>query len=175
MNKGRQVCKKYGIELVQRDLEIDEVQSEDIEYVARKKVEAAFSLLREPVVISDDAWVIHGLNGFPGTYAKSVNTWFTPADYIRLTKDLADRRVTLVQTLVYQDEHGQHFFKRETVGALLKEPSGQNGATIQKIVSMESDSSASISDVMGGGTHYSGEDTLRVWHNFASWLTGEQK
>lgn len=168
---GTSVCKDYDIELLQSNLDIDEVQSEDAEYVARRKAEAAYQLVKNSVVISDDAWNIPGLNGFPGTYAKSVNTWFAPEDYIRLTKDLDDRRILLVQTLVYQDHDIQQLFTRSTEGVLLREPRGDVGVPIQKVVSFEPDATTSISEKIGTNGHYAGEDTLKVWHDFATWYT----
>lgn len=168
---GGSVCAEYGIRLTKHDAEIDEVQSEDTDYVAQKKAEAAFVAINKPVVISDDAWIIPALNGFPGTYAKSVNTWFSPADYIRLTKDLDDRRITLRQTLVYRDDTDQKLFSYETTGKLLTEARGKNGVSLQKVISFEPDG-RSISEMIGDDTHDRNASTLKVWHEFASWYTG---
>lgn len=168
-NIGYSVCSDNNISLLQETRDIDEIQSEDTEYVARCKAEAAFALFKKPVIISDDAWSISGLNGFPGTYAKSINEWLKPDDMIRLTKELTDRKASLIQTLVYQDSAIQKIFSRETVGTLLKEPRGENGATIQKIISFELDGVTSISEMIGNKTHYSGESTLLVWHDFVTW------
>lgn len=173
--KGQSVCHEYGITIVQEPLDIDEVQSEDTEYVARRKAEAAYQLLKQPVVISDDAWGITGLNGFPGTYAKSVNTWFSTDDYIRLTRDLENKEVILIQTLVYQDHDEQLLFVRKTKGIILSEARGQVGAPIQKIVSFEPDQKTSISEKIGDNSHYSGAETLLVWHDFAKWYSKKEK
>lgn len=167
---GQAVCQEYSLKLIKQDLDIDEVQSENPEYVARRKAEAVFSLVKDSVVISDDAWCIFGLNGFPGTYAKSVNTWFSADDYIRLTKDLIDRRIVIMQSLVYQNEHTQKLFTNKTTGTLLPEPRGKAGDTIQKVVSLEPDGQTSISEKIGSDSHYSGESTLQVWHDFAKWF-----
>lgn len=167
---GQITCKKYDIKLIQSSLNIDEIQSHDVEYVARCKAETAFALLKQPVVISDDAWDIPGLNGFPGTYAKDINDWFTADDWLRLTRDLENREASILQTIVYQDERTQQFFIRRTTGILLKKSRGTNGRSIQKIVSLESDQRTSISEVIGDGVHYSGEGTLRVWHDFSQWF-----
>jgi non-canonical purine NTP pyrophosphatase (RdgB/HAM1 family) len=167
---GQHACSEYDITLIKNELDIDEVQSEDIEYVARRKAEVAFSLVKQPVIISDDAWHIFALNGFPGTYAKSVNTWFSGDDYLRLTRDLEDRRIALVQSLVYQDEHAQQFFKKETIGTLLTESKGTAGVALQKIVSFEKDGK-SISEMMGDKAYYAGAEALKVWHKFAKWYT----
>lgn len=172
---GQTTCQKYDIELIQSVLDIDEIQSDNIEYVARRKAEAAFAMLKKPIVTSDDAWEIPGLNGFPGTYVKYINDWFTADDWIRLTRDLENREATIVQTIVYQDEHTQKFFIRRTTGVLLKEPRGNTGRSIQQVVSFEPDKKTSISEIIGSGTYYSGEGTLRVWHDLAQWLTNGQK
>lgn len=172
---GQKVCEKYGISLIQSDLDIDEVQSRDIEYVAERKAEVAFAMLEQPVIISDDAWHISGLKGFPGTYAKDVNDWFTPDDYIRLTKDLEDREASIIQTIVYKDENTQKLFICTSTGVLLKEPRGTAGRSIQKVISLEDDKTTSVSEVIGSGTYYSGESTLRVWHDFAKWYKGYTK
>jgi len=167
--KGKAVCHEYGIELIQRKLDIDEVQSEDTDYVARRKAEAAYEIVKAPVIISDDAWGFHGLNGFPGTYAKSVNTWLTADDYIRLMEGVSNRKVSFVQTLVFEDETGQKLFKNESIGTTLEVPRGDSGVSIQAVVSLEPDGKASIAEMINGGSHYDGPAAISVWHEFAKW------
>lgn len=173
---GDTVCKEYDFTLVQNTQEVDEVQSEDTLYVAKRKAEAAFALIKAPVIISDDAWEIEGLNGFPGTYAKSVNTWFNADDYIRLTRDLENRTVFLVQTLVYQDEQVSKVFSHTTKGTLLLKPQGTATptATIMEVVSLRDDG-MSIAEELETGATYSGESTLRVWREFAQWYTEQSR
>ena len=169
---GATVCKEYNIALIQNTHDIDEVQSEDVLHVAKRKAEAAFAFTKQPVIISDDAWEIEGLNGFPGTYAKSVNTWFNADDYIRLTKDLENRTVNLIQTLVYQDANTSKVFTCKTTGILLAEARGtaKPTATIMEVVCLNKTSGLSIAEELETGTHYSAERTLKVWHEFATWF-----
>lgn len=155
--------------MVQLKLDIDEVQSEDPDYVATKKAEAAFAAAGEPVIISDDAWQMLGLGGFPGTYAKSANSWLKPEDYTRLMDGINDRRANFIQTLVYQDETGQKLFKHESGGTVLSEPRGDSGVSIQAVISLEPDGQTSIAEVIGDGSHYDGPAALEVWHDFAKW------
>lgn len=170
-SKAVSICSEYAINVIRGTQDIDEVQSEDTEYVARRKAEAAFAHYKQPVVISDDAWEIPGLNGFPGTYAKSINEWLTADDLIRLTHRLQDRRIFFIQTLVYYDGDAQQVFSRKTEGVLLPEPRGKVGVAIQKTVSLEPDRTTSVAEMMEGKTHYTRENTLRVWHDFAKWYT----
>jgi non-canonical purine NTP pyrophosphatase (RdgB/HAM1 family) len=169
---GKTVCTPYDIEMFQKDLQIDEVQSENSEYVAKKKAEAAFSVAQKPLIISDDSWAFLGLNGFPGTYAKSVNTWLSPDDYLRLMEGVPDRRVLFTQLLVYQDKHGQKLFKKETGGAVLREARGKSGGSTQKITSFED--GMTISEHLDSGNYFSGADTLEVWHAFAEWFSKKE-
>lgn len=171
LRMGQSVCERYNIELIQQKLVIDEIQSEDCEYVARRKAEAAYELLGQPVLVSDDAWNIYGLNGFPGTYAKSINTWFTADDYLRLTRDLDDRRASVIQILVYQDAQTQRVFSHETMGTILKEISDTPGQPNEQVISFDPEGKLSISDMLADGRSHSTEDTVRVWYDFAEWLS----
>lgn len=168
---GQTVCNEYTISLLQKDLEIDEVQSEDPVYVAKKKAKTAYDLIKQPVIISDDSWAFLGLNGFPGTYAKSINHWLSASDLIRLMDGVTDRRLLLTQMLVYQDSNVQKLFQRETVGVTLYEPRGNSGASTQKVVSFEPDGKTSIAERLDDGSYFSGSDTLQVWHDFAQWFS----
>lgn len=172
---GQTICNEYDISLKQKNLEIDEVQSEDALYVAQKKAEAAYSIAQQPIVISGDSWAFLGLNGFPGTYAKSVNHWLNPEDLLRLMDGITDRRLLFTQILVYQDESQQRLFKKETLGTTLHEARGKSGATTQKIVSFEKDGKTSIAERLDNGNYFSGSDTLQVWHDFAKWYSTKEK
>jgi XTP/dITP diphosphohydrolase len=175
---GDSVCKKLGIKLIQQDsVDLDEVQSEDPHYVAVRKAKDAFKALGRPLLVSDDSWQIHGLKGFPGVYAKSVNEWFTPEDFIRLTRDLGNRTVSLVQKLVYKDEHQLKAFTHEVQGVLLKEAQGHNGSTIQKVVSFEKDDSLlSVSEALQDekSDSFQRSETLIVWQEFADWFASQK-
>lgn len=167
-SKGSQICAEHNITLVQKELNIDEVQSEDPKYVAHKKAEAAYKELEQPVLITDDSWEIHGLNGFPGNYAKSINTWLNADDLIRLTRDLKNRAATFRQVVVYQDDVQQKLFVKETAGVVLKEARGTAGFPTQQIISLEPDGKKSISEMIIGG-HYTGTEASQAWHDFVSW------
>jgi XTP/dITP diphosphohydrolase len=175
MRMGQTVCDEYGISLLQKDLDIDEVQSENSEYVAIKKAEAAFNILKQPVVISDDSWAFLGLNGFPGTYAKSVNHWLSADDLIRLMDGVADRRLLFTQMLAYKDSGEIKIFKRETIGTALYQPRGNSGAPTQKVVSFAPDKKTSIAEMLDSGSYFSGDETLQVWHDFAKWFKEKEE
>lgn len=60
------ICKKYGLTIERLSMDIPEIQAHDGETVARDKALRVFEEMQKPIIISDDSWIIPGLNGFPG-------------------------------------------------------------------------------------------------------------
>ncbi|TAK94100.1 hypothetical protein EPO05_06725 [Patescibacteria group bacterium] len=164
------VCTEYAIKLEQNTLEIDEIQGEDPEKIVTDKVNKAYDLLKKPVIVSDDTWVIPGLNGFPGSYMKSMNHWFQPQDFINLTLSLTDRRIFLVGYLAYKDEKLTKLFYQKREGILLEEPRGKHEPASHKVISMVGDNGLSIAEVYDKGLARSERDVAKIWHEFAEWF-----
>ena len=76
-NHAKESLAKFGVDLEQKDLDIDEIQSDSISKIAEDKAKKAFAILQEPLVVSDSGWEIPALNNFPGPYMKYVNHWFS--------------------------------------------------------------------------------------------------
>lgn len=163
------VLESIGLKLIKKPLEIDEIQSEDIEYIARDKAQKAFAVLQKPLLVNDDSWSIHGLNGFPGPYMKSVTHWFSAQDFINLTAPLEDRRVTLHQIAVYQDESGQKLFKKAIAGVLLDKATDFPGPSWANVVSLTKDG-RSLAEVRDTTPEQLASENDTVWHDIASWL-----
>lgn len=157
-----------GIKLIQANHEIDEIQGEDTEHIARDKAQKAFAIVKAPLIINDDSWSIPGLNGFPGPYMKSINQWFTPADFLRLTKDLKDRRIILTQIVIYQDEVEQKVFTKTTNGTLRKDISPYDDAPSARIKSVTADGRA-LAEVRATSPEQLVADQT-IWHEVAEWL-----
>jgi XTP/dITP diphosphohydrolase len=168
-HNGQIACEKYGIHLKQAVPPIDEIQDENPENIALDKAKKSFATLGRPVIISDDSWDIPGLNGFPGAYMKSMNEWFTPQDFINLTKSLTDRRIFLHPRLVYIDDKTVKLFSSTFEGYLLKEPRGEYGPPSQKVISLHGDNDLSISEVHDKGLHKDGRDVHKMWDEFCKW------
>ncbi len=166
---AQQVCKKHGIEIVQRNLDIPEIQDENPEKVAMDKAMKAFLMAKEPVVISDDSWAFLGLNGFPGVYMHSMNEWFTSEDFLRLVLPLKDRRVIFTQYLVYDNGKEQKVFTHQSKATLLKEIRGSSKHPSLTITSMESDNGKSIAEVIKQRSNNSDHEAAIIWNEFAQW------
>jgi XTP/dITP diphosphohydrolase len=163
------VSAEYGVNLSQASPDIDEVQSEDSEYIARMKAEAAYQLLKHPVIISDDSWEIPGLNGFPGPYMKSMNHWLSADDFLRLTSPLTDRRVFLIKLLVYKDVSIEKVVSHTVEGTILTEARGNSDSPWTKVVTMPGDNGKTIAEVYEAKLQLSQRKSAQVWHDFFAW------
>lgn len=170
---AQQVFVARDIELIQDKTDIIEIQSEDAELVARAKARCAYEALKKPVIVSDDSWSFHGLNGFPGVYMHSMNKWLKDEDFLNLTLPLADRRVTLTQYVVFDDGEIQQVFKSETHGTLLKEIRGRGEYPSHGLVALDDDGGLSISEVFATNKDRSGRQASKIWHAAADWISAK--
>src|SRR3972149_1427183 len=74
-NKGKveEISEMLKIPLEFAKLELDEIQSMDLEYVARKKAEEAFKILKKPVIVDDVGVYFKAWNKFPGPFVKYIH------------------------------------------------------------------------------------------------------
>ncbi len=164
----RAVCEPLGIEIEQVELDITEIQSEDGAIIALDKAKRAFGQIKRPVVVTDDSWIIPGLRGFPGPYMKYINHWFTPEDFLRLTKDLDDRRIFLKQVIAYYDSNQHKTFDVEIEGRLLTEIRGGSHFPHFAITTFDKNgrSAAELNDA--------GQSAIAhlptAWHDLCDWL-----
>lgn len=100
-----QVAKKSlegsGFRLVQKKLDIPEIQSELVEEVAAFSGRWAADTLKKPVAVSDGGCYIESLNGFPGPFIKYINKWLSANDMLNLMKGKKNRRVFWRDCLAY--------------------------------------------------------------------------
>ncbi len=71
-NKAEQLSQYLSFPVSHFKLEIDEIQSLDLEEVATKKAKAAYVILGTPVLVEDTALTFEALGKLPGTLVK----WF---------------------------------------------------------------------------------------------------
>ncbi len=162
---------EFGIKLSQESIKIDEIQVDDIkdiESIVRDKATRAYYLLKKPLLVSDDSWEIPALKGFPGPYMHSINDWFSAEDFLRLTKDLEDRSVFLVQNVAYQDDNVMQTFTKRIPGVLLPEIRGSNAKPNELIISLTSDGKSLAEIYVENRKALSNADT--VWPEVGAWL-----
>ena len=165
---AKSVCDSFALHFDNQSLDFVEIQADNGEIIAQHKAEQAYALLNQPIVITDDSWLIPGLNGFPGAYMKQVNDWFAPDDWLRLTRDLDDRRMILRQIIVYQDEHGQQLFSSDLEAMLLTEARSNSGIKHFSIISFDGGVHSAAEMVESGQSAI--KDLPNSWHDLCLWL-----
>ncbi|CAN5611646.1 XTP/dITP diphosphatase [soil metagenome] len=168
---AKHVCDSASISLEQINIEVTEIQEENPEKVALDKSTKAFSEVGKPLVITDDSWAFAGLKGFPGVYMHSMNEWFTPEDFLRLTLPLENREVTLTQYLVYIDGRQQKVLTQQTKGVLLKEIRGTSAHPSHTIITIDGDYGLSIAEAYDRVEDKSSRRSAQIWHDFVNWYS----
>lgn len=164
LGEAQAACSPFGIKIVQELYDIDEIQSHDPRKISLHKVESAYEIANQPVVINDAFWELPALNGFPGGYMKDVAEWFAPDDFIRLLQGKEDRRVCLTECIVYKDAHTTKQIVKQFWGKIAETPRG-SGNSIEQVAVFNG---ATIGErKQKGEPAFAPEDY--VWHDFAKW------
>ncbi len=161
-------CQKHGINLVQIDNQIDEIQSEDLVAIIKHKATSMFDAIQKPLVVSDDSWSIPALNGFPGPYMKSMNHWFTAQDWLNIMQSYTNRQIFLTARLAYIDNSGLITIFEETDELkLLNFASEKPSIPISQVASLL-DKNIPLSELPQAEfeKYYAGR---KLWNDFLNW------
>lgn len=126
-----------GVEIVQKKLDIPEIQSDSTQEIAADKANKAFLELKHSLIVNDSGWYITALHGFPAAYMKLVNHCFVAQDFLNLMQDKDNREVVLKQVVVAVDESGtKTIFSHETKGQILREARGGGTNGFDQVASL---------------------------------------
>lgn len=115
-------------------LEIDEVQSMDLEYVARRKAEAAFKILKRPVIVDDVGVYLDALNSFPGPFVKYVYKLVGNKKLLKLLKNEKNRKLIVQSAVAFHDGKKVHTFVGTVKGTLTFKERGKHGWGFDPII-----------------------------------------
>jgi non-canonical purine NTP pyrophosphatase (RdgB/HAM1 family) len=95
LGKLREAEAVLGCKLNHRALDIEEVQSLDLEEVVRHKAASAHGRLGSPVLVEDTSLELAGLGGFPGPLVRWLLATVGPAGICRIAHSFDDPRATV--------------------------------------------------------------------------------
>lgn len=135
-NKGKikEISEILKIPLEFAKIEVDEVQSMDLEYVARKKVMEAFKILKKPVIVDDVGVYMQAWNRFPGPFVKYVHNLLGNKKILELFKHEKNRKVIVQSAVAYHDGKKIHTFIGTVKGTLAKKEKGSQGWGFDPII-----------------------------------------
>lgn len=162
---AKKYADRFGFDLIQKRMEIKEIQSNSIENVAKDKARQAFALLKQPLIVSDSGWSIPSLNGFPGPYMRHINEWFSAEDFLKLMEDKKNRTIVLKYITCAISSNGLKLFKREVKGRFVKQVRG-NGLPSDRVIALNGNKHT-IAELQNKGRE--SVDDTDLWEKVHQW------
>jgi len=108
-HEAKNVMSKFGLRLKFFKFNLEEIQADSIEEIAKHKVTQAFSICSKPVMVEDDGLFIKSLKGFPGPYSSFVFNTIGNKGILRLLS--RQRTATFRSVIAYcENEENIHIF-----------------------------------------------------------------
>src|SRR5579871_2048666 len=114
------------------DIDINEIQSLDLDEIVTAKAKAAYSRVKSPVIVDDVSAELKSLNGLPGPFIKFFNKEIGGDSLLKISKD-PHEVVTLICVTGYYDGHKMVLGKGEIKGTLVP-PRGVNGFGFDPVI-----------------------------------------
>lgn len=116
-----------GLNVSAKKLDILEIQSLDVEEVAKAKALAAFRAVGRPVIVDDTGMSIDALGGLPGALVAWFLDSLQPTGILRLMANEKNRKASVSTCIAYADETGVSTFTGTIQGTIAILPRGENG------------------------------------------------
>jgi len=142
------------LDFAMHDLDIDEIQSLDLEKIVKDKARKAYQQLKTPVIVDDVSAGLSSLNGLPGPFIKFFNKSLG-GDALHQISRTDNDTVTISCIAAYYD--GKHFILgKGTIKGNIVSPRGSNGFGFDAVVIPEGTGKTMA--------EMSEEDKMRVSH-----------
>ena len=128
--EARLILPRFGIEPRMMDLDVDEPQSDTLEYVSQRTAGSAYGILKSPLFVEDAGLFIHPLGGFPGVFSSYVFSTIGLQGILRLMGGSSDRRASFKSVVGFTSTsvHPEVLlFKGEVSGEIAGSPRGTGG------------------------------------------------
>lgn len=166
IDRANEYLLPLGINFTPTSLDVIEIQSESFEEIIKQKAKDAYSLLQQPLFVSDHSWSITALHGFPAGYMKSINHWFTPQDFLNLMRDKTNREAILTESICFTNGEITQYFSQQIKAHILYESKGEGEPFMT--VSSFSDDGMSIAEKVK--IQPSAVESNEVYKEFADWF-----
>jgi XTP/dITP diphosphohydrolase len=119
-----------GVEVVGTRRELEEIQSDSLDEVARHKARQLLGKVKPPFFIEDAGLSIDALEGFPGVYSSYVFRTIGNEGILRLLSSLPStkRTATFHAVIAYVDPRSRiHLLRGQAHGRIAAKPRGEQG------------------------------------------------
>jgi len=126
--EAQELVKEFGIELEHVPLPYLEIQSENLEDIARVGAQQAFAMLKRPCFVEDSGLFVESLGGFPGPFSSYVFKTLGNEGILKLMEGVENRRVEFRSTVGYCRSSTEVFvFTGVVKGRISTEIRGEGG------------------------------------------------
>jgi non-canonical purine NTP pyrophosphatase (RdgB/HAM1 family) len=132
-NKAREVAEVLGTHIQREKLELEEIQSLDLEKVSEYKARQAYAQIKKPVLVEDVSLVFHAFGQLPGPFIKFFNEQIGIPNLPRLLATYEDKSATASVVYTLFDGQNVQFFHGEVKGTIT-ESRGENGFGFDRIL-----------------------------------------
>jgi len=108
--KAEEVATITGFDVSAKNLNIPEIQSLDVEEVAKAKALSAFKLTNSPVIVDDTGMSIDTLNGLPGVLVAWFLDNLKPEGILKILSGEKNRKASVCTCIAYADQTGVFAF-----------------------------------------------------------------
>lgn len=128
-NKGKIAEAKaiLGVPLQAYPMELDELQSLDLEQIVTHKVKQAYMKVGKPVFVDDVGLYVQAFNGFPGPFVKFLLEAGGNGLLLKMLSGQSDRNVIARAAIAYHDGTNIHTFIGDVKGVIAPGPRGEGG------------------------------------------------
>jgi non-canonical purine NTP pyrophosphatase (RdgB/HAM1 family) len=133
-NKADYLAGLLGVPLEHKKIDLDEIQSTDLDMIVSHKVQQAYAIARRPVLVEDVSLGFHALGGLPGPFIK----FFVERDdglenLCRMLDGFDDRRARAECVFGYYDGTEITLIRGGLDGSIALHPRGNGGFGWDKI------------------------------------------
>lgn len=125
LGKVGEVSRYLGMEIEHQELDLEEIQSLDLEEIVKDKAMRAFEKIKKPVLVEDVSFVFHSLGKLPGPFIKWFQKELSNDGLCRLV-DGKDRSCVATVCYGFCDGTDVKFFEGSMEGNVAENPKGDN-------------------------------------------------
>lgn len=122
------------IKIVQKNLDLPEMQLESVVNVSQQKALAAFARIKTELVVQDSGFYVNAYPGWPGPYTKHTISTLGLSGMLALMANELNRSCYFLECLTYCDGVDLVTFERRVSGHMTCEPLGEAHARAHSIL-----------------------------------------
>ena len=117
--EAERILSHLGLQINFFKTTLEEIQSNNLNDIAKQKAINAYEIVQKPVIIEDDGLFIDPLNGFPGPYSSYVYDTIGNKGIMKVLENSQVRDAKFVSIIAYCDnDHNVKLFESSIPGKI---------------------------------------------------------